>query len=115
MFADTVPVLSIYTFIYVMCVSNKTVPGIQVLPVLVCGRLLPCTNVTAEVTAAMSEARSDVTHTGSCIYYSKIRGYHIYQEIWTATVGEILECCREAGNLIDPYAVAVVRGTGTCR
>jgi len=28
--------------------------------------------------------------TNSCIYYSKIRGYHVYQETWMASVGEIL-------------------------
>ena len=45
----------------------------------------------------------------SCIYYSKIRGYHVYKEIWSAVVGETLECRMETSNLIDPYAVAVIR------
>ena len=47
--------------------------------------------------------------TESCIYYSKIRGYHVYKEVWSAVVGETLACHRETRNLIDPYAVAVMR------
>ena len=47
--------------------------------------------------------------TESCIYYSKIRGYHVYKEVWSAVVGETLAGHRETRNLIDPYAVAVMR------
>ena len=45
----------------------------------------------------------------SCVYHSKIRGYHIYKEIWMATIGETLSCRRETDNLMDPYAVAVIK------
>ena len=38
--------------------------------------------------------------TNSCIFYSKIRGYHVYQERWTASVWEILECFKQMVNLI---------------
>ena len=38
-----------------------------------------------------------------------IRGYHIYQEVWTAAVGEELICERETHNSHDRYAVAVKR------
>ena len=38
-----------------------------------------------------------------------IRGYHIYQEIWMAAVGEELVCEREPHNSHDRYAVAVKR------
>lgn len=41
---------------------------------------------------------------------SCVRGHHIYQRLWTPTVGEELECEREASNNMDSYAVAVVRG-----
>ena len=40
---------------------------------------------------------------------SVIRGYHVYDKIWTATVGEVLECVREPSNVIDRYAVAVTK------
>ena len=45
----------------------------------------------------MSELRS-------CIVEAMIRGYHEYQSIWEAEIGEKLTCIREPGN---PYAVAV--------
>ena len=38
-----------------------------------------------------------------------VRGYHIYEDIWDATVGEELPCQREPDNRQDPFAVAVVR------
>ena len=40
---------------------------------------------------------------------SCVRGYHIYKDIWEASVGEELPCQRESGNRADPFAVAVVR------
>ena len=40
-----------------------------------------------------------------------VRGYHVYQVIWTAVVGKEFPCKREAGNTFDPFAVAVMRGT----
>ena len=38
-----------------------------------------------------------------------MRGYHIYKDIWEASVGEELPCQRESGNRADPFAVAVVK------
>ena len=40
---------------------------------------------------------------------SVIRGHHIYKDIWTPNLGEILPCKVEPGNVHDPYAVAVER------
>ena len=42
-----------------------------------------------------------------------VRGYHVYQEIWDAALGEQLTCSRETGNRQDPFAVAVVRSLVT--
>ena len=36
-----------------------------------------------------------------------VRGYHVYKELWAATVGEALVCEREPKNASDRYAVAV--------
>ena len=36
-------------------------------------------------------------------------GYHIYNEKWTAVIGEILCCARETGNVLDRYAVGVLK------
>ena len=37
----------------------------------------------------------------------RVRGYHIYKDIWDATIGEELQCARESDNSNDRYAVAV--------
>ena len=39
-----------------------------------------------------------------------VRGYHEYQHIWDAVVGEILPCNCETGNVHDPYAVSIKKG-----
>ena len=44
------------------------------------------------------------------IMSSCVRGYHVYGEIWTATLGEELFCSPEVGNVVDRYAVAVEKG-----
>ena len=41
---------------------------------------------------------------------SCVRGYHIYGNIWTPSVGDLLSCERESGNLNDLYAVALKNG-----
>ena len=38
---------------------------------------------------------------------SFVKGYHEYKNIWTPKVGETLSTKREAGNLVDKYAVWV--------
>ena len=38
-----------------------------------------------------------------------VRGYHVYQRLWTSTVGEHLSCRREHTNENDRYAVAVMK------
>ena len=38
---------------------------------------------------------------------SCVRGYHAYQNVWDAAIGEILTCEMEPSNSQDHYAVAV--------
>ena len=38
-----------------------------------------------------------------------VRGYHIYNAIWEAYVGEELACLRETDNEHDRYTVSVVK------
>ena len=45
----------------------------------------------------------------SCV----IRGYHVYKTVWTAILGEELECRREVNNSVDRYAVGVYKLDGT--
>ena len=42
-----------------------------------------------------------------------MRGHHVYQRIWTPTLGEELHCEREDANSKDPCAVAVIKGRDT--
>lgn len=41
-----------------------------------------------------------------------VHGYHVYQSVWEAVNGEVLECSREIGNRSDPYAVAITKSSG---
>ena len=38
-----------------------------------------------------------------------MRGYHVYNDIWEAAVGEMLVCVREPRNAHDSYVV-IIRG-----
>lgn len=40
-----------------------------------------------------------------------IRGYHVYKEIWTTTLGKVLTCRQETDNFHDRFAVAVLKGS----
>ena len=42
-------------------------------------------------------------------FYAVVRGFHVYQAIWTPTVGEALATQRERGNPEDSFAVAVMQ------
>ena len=44
---------------------------------------------------------------------SCVCGYHVYKNIWPATIGETLRCQPEPGNIHDPYCVAVVTANNT--
>ena len=44
---------------------------------------------------------------------SCVRGYHVYQNVWTSYVGEVLSCAKEPANPEDPYAVATKTTSGT--
>ena len=44
---------------------------------------------------------------------SCIRGYHVFKNVWTPTVGEQLTCQREIGNNKDRYAVVILRNRTT--
>ena len=35
--------------------------------------------------------------------------YHVYKKIWEFAIGEELDCQREPSNIVDHYAVAVMK------
>ena len=39
--------------------------------------------------------------------HSCVHGYHVYKDVWSASVGAVLQCEREAKNMEDPHVVAV--------
>ena len=43
---------------------------------------------------------------------SCICGYHVYNEIWTVVLGEVLITERELYNVVDRYAVAMKKYSG---
>ncbi len=51
---------------------------------------------------------------GSFSVETVVIGFHVYNEVWDAAVGEELPCRRDVGNSHDPYAVAMVRASSTC-
>ena len=40
-----------------------------------------------------------------------IRGYHVYEEVWSSVIGEVLVCRRDTRNRHDPFAVATCKDT----
>jgi hypothetical protein len=48
------------------------------------------------------------------VVQSKLHGYHVYEDLWEASIGEKLDCRREDNNIHNPYSVAVIdRGNVT--
>jgi len=47
--------------------------------------------------------------TGAVEVSTVVRGYHVYQEIWTAPLGEVLFCQQETNNHHDRFAVAIIK------
>ena len=37
----------------------------------------------------------------------RVHGYHVYKQIWNATMGEKLMCVIDPSNSLDNYAIAV--------
>lgn len=49
--------------------------------------------------------------TNSASFRSVIRGFHVYQEVWTPRLGETLTTKQEEDNPEDSTAVAVLKGS----
>ena len=55
----------------------------------------------------------DLSEDSIFLHESVIRGHHIFKEIWTPYTGEILLVRKEAGNVHDRRAVALLKADGT--
>ena len=40
---------------------------------------------------------------------SCVRGHHVYEAVWSPQFGETLSCHLEFGNIMDPYAVSILK------
>ena len=58
----------------------------------------------------MLQHTEDITTMDLATIEGCIRGYHVYKTNWNPFEGEELVCYKEANNLHDPYAVAVMKG-----
>ena len=38
-----------------------------------------------------------------------VQGYHVYESIWVAAIGEEIQCQQELSNTVDRYTVAIIR------
>ena len=45
-------------------------------------------------------------------FESCVRGFHVYKDIWSPEIGDMIACQPEFGNIHDPYAVSVVTSNG---
>ena len=45
------------------------------------------------------------------IVESCVHGFHIYKDIWIPATSEVLSCKGEDGNIVDPYVVAIMKGS----
>ena len=55
----------------------------------------------------------DLSEDSIFLHESVIRGHHIFKEIWTPHTGEILLVRKEAGNVHDRRAFALLKADGT--
>ena len=46
-------------------------------------------------------------------FISAVRGYHVYQDVFTPSIGQKLVAKREFNNIMDKQAVKVVKGDET--
>lgn len=58
-------------------------------------------------------ASAPVSEESIYLHESVIRGHHIFKQIWTPRIGEILSAQQETENVIDRKAVALLKADGT--
>ena len=55
----------------------------------------------------MSVGEVPISEDSILLHESVIRGYHVFKEVWTPQLGEILVVSEEAGNVHDRRTVAL--------
>ena len=70
-------------------------------------------NVCLVTTQSFKRGKSGRQNMETFAFASAVRGYHVYQELFTPSVGEKFVAKREFNNTIDQQAVKVVKGVET--
>ncbi len=65
------------------------------------------------ISFAIESSRTRRRMSSSFEVEAMVRGFHVYKDIWNASLGEYLQCIREFGNPQDIYAVAVLKSGGS--
>ena len=50
-------------------------------------------------------ARESIKYSFQC----GLHGFHIYKEVWSPNLSEVLRCCHERKNHFDPHAIAAMK------
>ena len=64
-----------------------------------------------QLAVANIASMEDIAGSSFCVE-TMVRGYHVYEDIWSAVVGEELPFKRERTNTADPFAVSVTGQRG---
>ena len=64
-----------------------------------CHAILWCEGIESSVLLVAKMAVNEDVY----VIQSKIRGYHVYKNVWEAFIGERLSCNKEVNNVHDPY------------
>ena len=68
-------------------------------------------NVCLVTTPSFKRGKSGLRNMETLV--SAVRGYHVYQDVFTQSIGEKLVAKREFNNTMDKQAVKVVKGDET--
>ena len=90
--------------------ANKIFADYRLLPVLWVGPIHACARSPAGVLSLEGAEMSSCENNATYAVQTVVRGYHVYKEVWSATVGQVLPCQQERGNVHDSYSVATVDG-----
>ena len=70
-------------------------------------------NICLVTTQSFKRGKSGRQNMGMFAFISAVRGYHVYQDVFTPSIGQKIVTKREFNNTMDKQAVKVVKGDET--
>ena len=70
-------------------------------------------NICLVTMQSFNRGKSGCQNMETFAFISTVRGYHVYQDVFTPSVGQRLVAKREFNNTMDKQAVKVVKGDET--